>query len=83
MKLLFRKILLLFIFLGLTALVLNILVDNPYTHRLVASALNEHVARYTKVKLDFKAIKLRAFPIGLDLYGLQIATFDRPSQPFC
>ena len=81
MKLFFRKILSVLICLGLIALVLNILVDNPYTHRLVAGAINEHVARYTNVKLDFKAIKLRAFPVGLDLYGLQVATFDRPVEP--
>ena len=59
----------------------NLLVDNPYTHRLIRIAINDKLQQETNLTLDFKAIKVRVVPPGLDLYGLAIAPALQPTQP--
>ena len=59
----------------------NLLVDNPYTHRLIRIAINDKLQQETNLTLDFKAIKVRVVPPGLDLYGLAVAPALQPTQP--
>jgi hypothetical protein len=64
--------------LGILALVANMLVDNPYTHRLIRTALNRGVEEETNLVFDFKAIKVSVVPPGVDLYGVQLAPKSAP-----
>jgi len=60
--------------------VLNILADNPYTHRMVRVALNQKVEELTDLKIDFRALKVSVMPPGVDLYGLNIAHKDEVEE---
>ncbi len=60
--------------------VLNILADNPYTHRIVRVALNQKVEELTDLKIDFRALKVSVMPPGVDLYGLNIAHKREPTE---
>jgi len=52
----------------------NLLADNPYSHRAVRQYINAIVTKETNLSLDFKAIKVRAFPPGVGLYGINVGT---------
>ena len=66
---------------GLLGFVLNLLVDNPYTHRLVRTLINEKVKQETSLTVDFKAMKVSVIPPGAELYGFYLATEIAPSEP--
>jgi hypothetical protein len=59
---------------------LNVLIDNPYAHRIARVGINMKAEEFTRIKLDFRAVKLTAFPPGLDLYGLSIEHLERPEE---
>ena len=58
--------------LGVTAISLNIAVDNPYFHKVFGNAINEKVEEVSNAKLDFKAISLQFLPPGIDIYGISV-----------
>lgn len=59
--------------LALAAFIANLLVDNPYTHRLARAAINEKLEAATNLTVEFKAMKVSIVPPGLELYGLALA----------
>ena len=65
--------------LSILAFFTNIIVDNPYTHKFVRHLLNEQVEKYTHLTVDFEAIKLTVLPLGVSLYGIEVAT-DKDKQ---
>ncbi len=76
-----KKVVLVLAVLGLLGFVINLVVDNPYTHRLVRAAINEKVKQNTNLTLDFKAMKVSVVPPGVDLYGFFLATDVKPHDP--
>ena len=77
----FKHFLVVVMILGIMSLVANVLVDNPYTHRLIRTALNRSVEEETNPVFDFKAIKVSVVPPGIDLYGVQLAPKMAPQSP--
>jgi hypothetical protein len=69
-----RRFVFLIVIGAITAWVLNLLVDNPWTHRLIRTVINEQVEKNTNLSLDFKAIKASVVPPGIALYGVRITT---------
>lgn len=67
--------------LGILALIANVLVDNPYTHRVIRNALNRGIQDETNLIVDFKAIKASVVPPGVDLYGVQVAPKIASQEP--
>jgi hypothetical protein len=66
---------------GLVLLVANLLVDNPYTHRILRAAINEKAQQHTNLIVDFKALRVNVLPPGVDLYGVYVATSVEPDRP--
>ena len=62
----------LFAGLALVSFILNLLVDNPYTHQLIRSRLNAVLEKHTEIEVEFSAIKVSVVPIGVTLYSLKI-----------
>lgn len=75
-----RKIVIVLAVLGFVAFLANLLVDNPYTHRAIRTALNNVVKRETNLIVDFKALKVSVVPPGVSIYGLYVATSNAPSE---
>ncbi len=50
----------------------NLLIDNPYVHRLVRDLINKQLDEYTSLTVKFEAINVRFIPLGIDLYGIEI-----------
>lgn len=75
-----RKFVIALAILGLVGFALNLAVDNPYTHRLVRTILNEKVQENTNLIVDFKAIKVSVVPPGVDVYGLYLAPAHAPNE---
>jgi hypothetical protein len=67
--------------LAILSIIANVLVDNPYTHRLIRTALNRSIQAETNLVLDFKAIKASVVPPGVDLYGVKVAPKMAPQSP--
>ncbi|SMF33399.1 translocation/assembly module TamB domain-containing protein [Pseudobacteriovorax antillogorgiicola] len=67
-----RAILIAILVLGISAVLLNTAVDNPYFHRVLGTFINEKVEAHTTAKLEFKAISLQFVPPGFDLYGVSV-----------
>jgi hypothetical protein len=59
---------------------LNVIIDNPYAHRIARVGINMKAEQFTRIKIDFRAVKLTAFPPGLDLYGLNVEHLERPGE---
>ena len=76
-----RKLVIILTIAGLVAFFANLLVDNPYTHRLVRLIINEQVAKNTNLTVNFQALKVALFPAGIDIYGLKVAAAEAPDQP--
>ena len=57
-------------------IVANILVDNPYAHRVIRVAINEKVHQFTNLRIDFKAVNVRVLPMELSLYGFNLFVED-------
>jgi hypothetical protein len=71
-----RKIVIAIFIVGVVIFLMNILIDNPYTHRLVRAAINDTVKNYTNISIDFKAVKVSVVPPGIALYGVHVAPKD-------
>lgn len=52
--------------------VINIIIDNPYTHKVIKELINEKLEANTNIKVSFEALSLQAFPPGIELYGVKI-----------
>ena len=52
--------------------VLNSLIDNPYTHRILRAALNEKIQKNMDLSIEYKDIKLNIFPLNIILFGLKV-----------
>lgn len=66
---------------GLMLFVANLIVDNPYTHRMIRAAINEKAQQHTNLVVDFESLRIHVVPLGIDLYGLYVATNVAPDQP--
>ena len=62
----------LFTAVALISFVLNLLVDNPYTHRFVRQKLDKILENTTEIALEFSAIKVSVMPPGVTLYAVKI-----------
>lgn len=63
------------------ALLVNLLVNNPYTHRLVKAVINEKLAGLTKINLEFQALEVKAFPPTVTVYGVRVSPRSAPKVP--
>ncbi len=50
----------------------NLLIDNPYVHRLLRDALNERLETNTHLSIKFQAINAKFIPPGFDIYGVDV-----------
>ena len=76
-----QKIVIAIFIIGIIIFLMNILIDNPYTHRLVRVAINESVKKYTNLNIDFKAVKVSVVPPGVALYGVHVAPSENLDNP--
>ncbi|MBM4252173.1 MAG: hypothetical protein FJ146_09400 [Deltaproteobacteria bacterium] len=76
-----RKLVITLTIVGLTAFFANLIIDNPYTHRLIRVIINEQVTKHTNLTVNFQALKVSLLPAGLDIYGLKVAASDAADQP--
>lgn len=79
MKQVARKIITILFILTAVGYLINLAVDNPYTYKLIRTLINERVEKQTDFAVNFQAISVRAFPPGVDLYGLKVWTHDQES----
>ena len=61
--------------------VLNLLVDNPYSHKIVRDIVNEKLSDIPQIKVDFQAIDISAFPLEAKFYGFQVAAPESSEIP--
>lgn len=54
----------------------NLLLDNPYVHRLIRQLVNEKLKEYTHLTIKFEAVSAKFLPAGLDVYGVEILSQD-------
>lgn len=51
---------------------LNLIVDNPYTHKTVRAKLDELLAETTHLAVDYQIVRVQILPPAVDLYGLEV-----------
>lgn len=54
----------------------NLLLDNPYVHRLIRQIVNDQLKEYTHLTVKFEAVSAKFLPPGLDVYGVEILNKD-------
>ncbi len=64
---------------SMMAFVANLLVDNPYSHRLIRTQLNRLLEEHTEISLEFSALKLSVIPPGMTLYAVKVTPRADPS----
>jgi hypothetical protein len=57
---------------------LNLTIDNPYSHKLVRTIINEKLKQYEKLHLEFQALEVSALPLGVTLYGFRVTAAQNP-----
>ncbi len=72
-----KKLVLFFAILVALGYLGNLLIDNPYVHRLLRDSLNERLETYTHITIKFEAINAKFAPPGFDIYGLE-ARYKKP-----
>jgi hypothetical protein len=50
----------------------NLLIDNPYVHGLIRTAINDKLEEYTHLSIKFEAINAKFVPPGFDIYGVEL-----------
>lgn len=67
---------------GLIGLVIigNLLVDNPITHKYLRGIIGEKL-KDTPYEVTFSALDASIYPIGFDLYGVQVSNQEKPKDP--
>lgn len=55
---------------------LNLVVDNPYSHRFVRNTVDRLLRESTNISVDYRVMRVQIFPPALDLYGLEITRTD-------
>ena len=73
MKQTLKKFIIFAVLLFLTGLVFNVLINNPYSHRMIRGAVAEKVEEYTNLSLDFEALSISMIPLQITLYGVQVS----------
>lgn len=73
MKQTLKKFIIFAVLLFLTGLVFNVLINNPYSHRMIRGAVAEKVEEYTNLSLDFEALSISMIPLQVTLYGVQVS----------
>ncbi len=51
---------------------LNLVIDNPYTHRFVRRNVDRILRESTYLTADYRVMRVQVFPPALDLYGLEV-----------
>lgn len=51
---------------------LNLVVDNPWTHRFVRRNVEKILRESTNLTADYRVMRVQVFPPALDLYGLEV-----------
>jgi autotransporter translocation and assembly factor TamB len=57
--------------------VLNLLVDNPYTHQFVNYYLNEKIVSQLPMSIHYESMKVQLLPPSVSLFGLKASAKDR------
>ncbi len=61
----------------LTAMyLLNLVIDNPYSHRLIRNTVDRILRESTNLSVDYRVMRVQLFPPAFDLYGLEVARTD-------
>jgi hypothetical protein len=60
---------------------INLAIDNPYSHRLARNIINERFKAFQKLRIDFQAIDVSLFPLQASLWGFQVSPVDMPEIP--
>ncbi|NBQ54910.1 MAG: hypothetical protein EBU49_15210, partial [Proteobacteria bacterium] len=55
---------------------LNLVIDNPYSHRLIRNTADKILSESTNLSVDYRVMRVQLFPPALDLYGLEVARTD-------
>ena len=69
-----KKIVIIGISLSILVFILNLLVNNLYTHRLLRAIIYEKFAEYSDLNLEFEALSISIVPLDLTIYGLQLGS---------
>lgn len=59
---------------------LNVVVDNPYTHKLIKQEIERKIPENLPVDLRYQAMSVSLFPISVDLFGIKIAEKRLPDE---
>ena len=51
---------------------LNLVIDNPYTHRFLRAVINKMIDKHSTVSISFEAMSVSVLPLRVDLYGLKV-----------
>ncbi len=62
------------------SMLLNLVVDNPYTHQMLRILINEKITKETDYTIDFKALKVSAVPPTVDIFGFAIFSRTHPEN---
>ena len=69
-----KKIVIIGISLSILVFILNLLVNNLYTHRLLRAIIYEKFAEYSELNLEFEALSISIVPLDLTAYGVQLGS---------
>lgn len=69
-----KKIVIIGITLAISVFILNLLVNNLYTHRLIRAIIYEKFSQHSELNLEFEALSISIVPLDLTMYGLQLGT---------
>lgn len=75
-----HKIISLTIIVSAVIFFINVLVDNPYFHGFTRAIINDKVKNNTNVNIEFQALQIQAFPLGVDLFGFKITPRQKPEH---
>lgn len=71
-----QKVFILAVMLLAAMYLINLVVDNPYSHRLIRNTVAKILSESTNLSVDYRVMRVHLFPPALDLYGLEVARTD-------
>ncbi len=71
-----QKLLIFVVMIMAAMYLLNLVFDNPYSHRLVRNTVDKLLRESTHISIDYRVMRVQLFPPAVDLYGLEVRRTD-------
>ena len=65
----------------ITVIAANLVINNPYTHRLVSALIYDRFSEQSNLHLEFEALSISVLPLRITVYGIQVDPVSKFQSP--